>query len=137
VTGLDERARRLTEELMASHLLPEPNAADLRLQVRELLRGLVIATDMSGRLLPLSVELSDVWLAVLVTPGLPEHLPDPVELVDVRVGAPGGLTDLFVEWVDRYLTTFGPLEPDVVRYWPAARFLAARGVDPTALVSPR
>lgn len=126
MTSLDDRARLLSERLPAE-----------RLEVRELLRGLAIAADMGGCLLPMSDELSEVWLAVLVTPGLAGTVPDPVELVDVRMGARTNLTELFVEWLDRYVTAFGPLAPEVVRYWPAARYLAARGIDPTTLVSTR
>lgn len=126
MTGLDEHARLLAQRL--------PAEVDV---VRELLRGLAIAADMGGRLLPLSEELSDVWLALLTTPGLAGLVPDPVELVDVRVGEQANLTDLFVQWLDRYVTTFGPLTPEVVPYWPAARYLAARGIDPTALVGTR
>jgi hypothetical protein len=132
VTDLDDRARRLAPAVAGS--LPDERVAVLR--VRELLRGLAIAREMSGLLLPLSQELGEVWLALLERPDLwQEVAPDAPELVDVRVVPDAEPSALFVEWLARYLDRFGPLTADVVGYWPAARYLAARGVDPTAVVA--
>ena len=132
MTELDDRARRLAPAVAG--FLPDERVAELR--VRELLRGLAIATEMSGRLLPLAQELGDVWLALLERPDLGREVaPDVPDLVDVRVAPAGEPTEVFLEWLARYLHRFGPLTADVVEYWPAARYLAALGVDPAAVVA--
>ncbi|GAB1510817.1 hypothetical protein [Actinophytocola sp. KF-1] len=132
MTELDDTARRLAPAVAG--IVPDEQVAQLR--VRELLRGLAIAAAMSGVLLPLSRELGDVWLALLERPGLwREVAPDAPELVDVRVVPSGEPAALCVEWLACYLDRFGPLTADVVDYWPAARYLADRGVDPTAVVA--
>ena len=119
----------------AAAFLPGEDVAELRVRVRELLRGLTIAADLSGRLLPLSPELGEVWLALLVRPDLWRAVvPDAVDLVDVRADPPGDPAGLFVAWLARYLDRYGPMPADVVRYWPAASYLAARGVDVAAVV---
>jgi hypothetical protein len=127
----------VTEPLVSAvaAFLPDEDVAELRVRVRELVRGLTIAADMSGRMLPLSPELGEVWLALLVRPDLwRDVVPETVELVDVRADPSCDPAALFVEWLTRYLDRFGPMPADVVRYWPAARYLAAHGVDVAAVV---
>lgn len=117
-------------------LLAGRPAAEVRLALRELVRGLVIAASMDGTLLPLSPELDAVWLALLAAPGgherLNETLPKGIDLVHLRT-SPTDTAAALQTWIARYVSLFGPMPRAVIHYWPAARWLAGIGVDPCAI----
>jgi hypothetical protein len=118
-------------------LLPGRSAEEVRLALRELIRGLTVAAA-DGWLLPLSPEVDAVWLAVLAAPDghdfLAAALPAGAEFVDVRTGSVD-MTAAVHEWFAGYVSRFGPMSREVVRYWPAAQWLQRLGVDPCAVRS--
>jgi hypothetical protein len=132
MTEVDDCAREVSDGLAGSRLLPRRTVEEVRTQTRELVRGLVIAADMGGLLLPLSPELDRVWLALLTEPPLCQRvqrlLPSGVDFVHVRNAPPADLSEHLLDWVERYRCRFGPIPPGVARYWPACRYLERLGV---------
>ncbi|MEV4313820.1 hypothetical protein [Actinocrispum sp. NPDC049592] len=126
MTEVDDCARAVSDGLTGCRLLPDRTTDEIRTQVRELVRGLVIAADMGGLLLPLSSELDQMWLAILAEPLLWQQvqqlLPSGVDLVHVR-STTADLSTHMLDWIERYRHRFGPVPPEVAGYWPVHRYL--------------
>ncbi|MDT0310440.1 hypothetical protein RM780_26340 [Streptomyces sp. DSM 44917] len=134
----------LIEQYLSPHMVKvisenlERDEEELRIQMEECLKYLIIMSERDGGFIPLTDEVDEVWHEMILQTydyaklcdSLPGH-----KFVHHRsmsfndyqgIRSQSEIIDEFLGWIPPYVQKFGPFVPERARYWSICQFLTER-----------
>lgn len=132
----------LTEKYVSEHMwsilnrrLTDRPQDEIKRQVEELMKFLVIRSEGKSSFIPLSQDVDDVWHEFILQTksyrSLCDSLPGKVFIDHESLGmeeyvkrhGQEALVEEMLSWLPEYVQRFGDFDEDIAGYWTACRFL--------------